>query len=916
MKLPALSLGVLVALSTWVCAQTPEPKPEPQPKPTPTPAPTPAPPQPQPKPTPAPAPTPAPPQPQPTPGKPPEGAAPTKPDAAKPSATPTPAAATPLPKKKTIADLTKNSRRIDGLFRIFTDAETGAMTMLVRKDQLRREFIYFSHTVDGVVSAGRNRGQFNESEIFSIHKEFNRLQFVFHNTAYYFDPSHPLARAAKANISNALVASEGILAESDEGYLINAGNLFLRENFLQVKQAGDGKSVLGKLSETKTRFTRWGSYPKNTFFVVEYVFENSAPPRSDDDSKGVQDMADPRYVAIRVQHSLVAMPENDFQTRADDPRVGYFMTQLTDQTSTEATPYRDFIHRWHLKKKDPAAPVSEPVEPITWWIENTTPREFRETIKTAALLWNKSFEKIGFRNALVINEQPDNAAWSADDIDHNVLRWTSSPKAPFGGYGPHFVNPRTGQILGADIMLEFSFVKSRVNARRLWQEIGLAGIGDGNSDAAFDPHACMAATMSQQGLLFGANMLQLRKADPVEFDTMLKEAMAQLILHELGHTLGLNHNFRASHLHSPAELQNRELTEKTGLSGSVMDYMPLNLGPDKKHQGQYYINAPGAYDDWAIEYGYSEALPDATAEAARLTTIASRSHMAQLAFANDADDMRKAGKAIDPRAQVFDMSSDPIAYGSERCEMVRVALDKLLASHPKEGRSWHEMTQAYITLTTEMSNALVAISRYIGGVYVERAFVGQVKENAPDPLRPVEKEKQQAAMKALSKYAFSAAAWKTSEALNRHLQQQRRGFDFRSEGEDPKIHERVLTLQRSLLDHIMHANTQDRILDSALYGNAYPLPDVMRDLTDAIIADGELKGPVGTLRQDLQLDYVDRLLNIVKNRSALPATQGVALHQLRRIERACAPFAAAPNLNQAHAEYICFKISQGLELKK
>ena len=114
----------------------------------------------------------------------------------------------------------------------------------------------------------------------------------------------------------------------------------------------------------------------------------------------------------------------------------------------------------------------------------------------------------------------------------------------------------------------------------------------------------------------------------------------------------------------------------------------------------------------------------------------------------------------------------------------------------------------------------------------------------------------------------------------------------------------------------MHANTQDRILDSALYGNAYPLPDVMRDLTDAIIADGELKGPVGTLRQDLQLDYVDRLLNIVKNRSALPATQGVALHQLRRIERACAPFAAPPNLNQAHAEYICFKISQGLELKK
>jgi len=904
MKLHAL----LLAFACSVLAQTPEPKPNPEPKPAPVPAPGPKPEPPKPDPA----------KPQPAPDKPPVTAGITPaPDAGK-----TPAAATPpanaVPKKRTIAEITKSCQTYDGLFRVHADRETGAMFLYVRKDQLRREFLYFSHVSDGVVSAGRNRGQFDQQEVFSISKRFERLDFIIENTSFYFDPEHPLARAARANISSALVASETIMASDEKGYLVNAANLFLREAFMQVKHTGgsDNRSVLGKLSETKTKFMAWGSYPRNTFFSVEYVYDNPTPPRTDDDSRQAPELADPRYVSIRVQHTLVAMPENDFHPRADDPRVGYFMTQLTDQTSTEVTPYRDFIHRWNLKKKDPAAPLSEPVEPIVWWIENTTPREFREPIRNAALLWNKSFEKIGYKNALVIEEQPDDARWSADDIDHNVLRWTSSPRPPFGGYGPHFVNPRTGQIIGADIMLEFSFVKNRVMARRLWDELGMAGLSQGKDDRVFDPHACAAATMTQQGLLYGSSMMRLRKADQVEFGTMLKESMTQLILHEIGHTLGLNHNFRASHLHAPAELQDRALTERTGLSGSVMDYMPLNLAPDKAHQGQYYINAPGPYDDWAIEYGYSDALPDAAAEAKRLAAIAGRSNEKELAFANDADDMRASGKAIDPRAQIFDMSSDPIAYGTQRCDMTRKAMTKLLKEYPTEGKSWQELTQAYVSLTTESSNALTAISRYIGGVYVERAFVGQVKQDAPDPLRPVEPEKQKAALAALAKYAFGADAWKVDDALLRHLQQQRRGFDFRSEGEDPKLHDRALKLQRALLDHLLHSNTQNRILDSALYGNKYPLGDMMRDLSNAIVSWQELLEPVNTMRQDLQLDFVDRLLGIVKGRAHLPAAQSVALYQLRKIEESFKSARSnAPEANKPHITHVLYKIGKGLDEK-
>ena len=176
---------------------------------------------------------------------------------------------------------------------------------------------------------------------------------------------------------------------------------------------------------------------------MEYVY--SSPSVLNGGSNAV---ADGRNVSIQVYHSLIAMPENNYEPRFDDQRVGYFTTQVEDQTSTSSAPYRDLIHRWNLVKKNPEAAISEPIEPITWWIENSTPFEWRETIKSAVLQWNVAFEKAGFKNAMVVKVQPDDATWDAGDIRYNVLRWTSSPNPPFGGYGPSFVNPKTGEKSG------------------------------------------------------------------------------------------------------------------------------------------------------------------------------------------------------------------------------------------------------------------------------------------------------------------------------------------------------------------------------------------------------------------------------------------------------------------------------------
>ncbi len=132
------------------------------------------------------------------------------------------------------------------------------------------------------------------------------------------------------------------------------------------------------------------------------------------------------------------------------------------------------INRWHLVKKDPSAAISEPVEPIVFWIENTTPVEIRETVRDATLAWNEAFEAAGFRNAVVVKVQPDDAKWDAGDIRYNVLRWTSSPQPPFGGYGPSFTNPRTGQILGADIMLEYVYLTNRLSQDKLFSTAALS----------------------------------------------------------------------------------------------------------------------------------------------------------------------------------------------------------------------------------------------------------------------------------------------------------------------------------------------------------------------------------------------------------------------------------------------------------
>lgn len=816
---------------------------------------------------------------------------------------------------KSIEEVTKSCKKIEGLFTLYQDTLKGNLYLKIDKNQIGKEYIHFSQVSEGILDAGFFRGAYKGSRIFKIEQYFNKIQLSLDNIGYYFDTENALWRAANANINQPIILSEEIHGMDKESgaILIKADDLFMDETFLQLTPYYDPKNPkafkIGKLNKGKSKYTAIGNYPQNTDVTVNYVYDNATPT-----VKGTSAVTDARFVGITLYHSLIEVPDNDYEVRNDDARVGYFMTQVNDMTSTSVTNYKDRIHRWHLVKKDPKVALSEPVEPIVWWIENTTPEEFRSTVKDAVLRWNPVFEKIGFKNAIQVKVQPDNAEWDAADIRYNVIRWTSSPNPPFGGYGPSFVNPRTGQILGADVMIEFASISNRLQKEKVFEKAGVFFEEETLLDDEMDIMHCKLGKYMQHASLFGHTMIKSLGMSELAEKEFVKEIIYRLMLHEVGHTLGLNHNFKGSLLNSPEELFDLEVQHEKGLSSTVMEYPAINFVPEGKKQGLYFDVQPGPYDFWAIEYGYSPSLEDETDENKRLEKILSRSSEPALAFANDADDMRSPGKGIDPNAMIFDLSNNPIEYAKIRLDLVNATFPKLKQKYLENGGTYHELRNAFLVLSGEYGVSLRVVTRQIGGVYIDRSLVGQ--KGAKIPLQPVEKENQKKAMEVLSKYAFSPDAFKVQDNIYNYLQLQRRGFSHFSTTEDPKIHQRILNVQKDLLSQLLHNHVLNRIVDTELYGNKYVLAEYFNDLSDAIF-EADKKTAVNSMRRNLQIEYVEKLLSILTDQNKAKytsAVRGVVYYQLNKIKSLNQSASSPDEATKAHREFIVHLITK--EFKK
>jgi hypothetical protein len=821
---------------------------------------------------------------------------------------------TAKPKKAAwpLTDKTKSSKKTDGLFTVYQDTATGGLQLYVKKDQMGKEYIYQSFSLNGPTALFLNQSMHRANFVFRVQKSFDKLEFSRVNTSFYYDPANPVSKTKDVDKPEAVFLSEKIAGEDSAGYLINADALFISEKLDPVKPVtppglfGIQQFNLGMLNPSKSKYNAVHSFPSNTDIVVDLAYDNPNAFVG-----GGPDITDARYVRVRMQHSLIEMPKNDFKARRDDPRVGFFGQQVTDQTSISATPYRDIINRWNLVKKDPNAALSEPVEPIVYWIENTTPYEYRQTIMEAGLKWNQAFEKAGFKNAVQMKIMPDDATWDPSDIRYNVIRWVSSAQPSYGAIGPSFVNPKTGQILGADITVEWYSGSATPIFDELANGKPAAAMNVPGMEANSYANCTLAGELKGQ-LLTGMTALEASGADKKEISEMHKQFLTYLIMHEMGHTLGLNHNMKSSQMWSPKEINNTDLTRKYGLIGSVMDYPAINIALDSKKQGDYYTTLAGPYDLWAIEYGYTPFTNGN--EEAGLKNILSRSTDPKLAFGNDGDDMRAPGKAMDPRVNVNDLTSDAIGYSEERFQLVNKLMGNLLQKYSKEGQSYAELRSRYGVLQGQRMGMIAVVSRYVGGVYIDRSFPEQ--KSANKPYTPVSLATQKRAISVLSKYVFAPTAYSADAQVYAYLQPQRRMFNQAGAGDDYKITNVILSQQvNGALAHLLHPATMQRITNSRLYGNQYSVADMLTDLTSGIFA-ADLKTNVNVYRQYLQTAYVKNLISIVQDKFMYDdVSKAGALNTLKKIKTQMNSAVATNEETKAHRSNITYLITQALETK-
>ncbi len=807
-------------------------------------------------------------------------------------------------------DAVKDKKKVDGMFTLYQDTVSGSLQLYIKKDQLNKEVIYQSFSMGGPGSLFLNQNMLRETWVFKITKNYNRLDFIRCNTNFYYDPANAISKAANVDVSDAVFYADKVGAEDSLGYLVKADGLFLSEKLDPVKpnfppNIPPGAIFnVGSFVADKSGYEKIRSFPNNTDVVVSLAYDNPTPLNYGDKS-----ITDARYVRVKMQHSFIEMPKSDYKPRFDDPRVGYFTQEMDNMTSTKAIYYYDMINRWHLVKKDPNAAMSEPVEPIVWWVENTTPVELRQIVLNAGNKWNEAFEKAGFKNAVVMKMMPDTATWDPADIRYNVIRWVSSDL----GYaiGPSFVNPRTGQILGSDITIDFGFLGAIMSEQEVFKPTGYPSLSNAKSWIAMRNHFmnCDMAKGMQMQYAAGNVIAECFDASPEELATLKEQFYTELVLHEMGHTMGLNHNMKSSHMLSPAELNDKNMTRQYGVTGSVMDYSTVNAALDHSKQADYYTTRPGPYDNWAIEYGYTPFSP--ANEKAGLEKILSRSTDPKLIFGNDAD-IAFIGGGIDPRVNTWDMSSDMVIYGTDRFKLVNELMGKLKDKYAKPGNTYADMRWKYNMLINQRYSMAVPIAMYIGGIYIDRSFVGQNPSVAP--FTPVPVEYQKKALDVLNTYIFSPNAFDADSYLFPYLQMQRRGFNFFGRSEDPKPELTVYYLQSYILDCILNEFTLARANRTTLYGNTYSSANIMNDVT-AMVFDADIKSDVNLYRQNLQTEYVKTVAAILLRGSYDDPSKAAALSTLRNIKEKLNKASSSNEQTKAHRANLQFLIDKALVIK-
>ena len=804
---------------------------------------------------------------------------------------------------KPFDQIVKDMDEIKGLFTFYRRAEDNKVFLEIQPAQLDHVFLFNTSIDRSAGERGFYAPMMGNSFPFEFHRVGKSIQWIAKNPSFTAPAEAPQARAISHWFPDALLGSVKLQSKphpNRKSVLVDVAELLAARDlpgFANGLSAAYGPTTF-TFDKERTALGDIKAFPGNVIVDVAMNFQ------TDNFKSFTTTLADPRSVPILVKYQMSSLPDSGYTARLGDDRVGHFVEVSQDYgTDHNASPYIRKIQRWRLEKQDPNAALSPPREPIVYWLENTIPLEYRDAVREAILMWNPAFEKLGFKDAIVAKQMPDTASWNPADVRYSTIRWFAGVDAAFA-IGPRRVDPYTGQILDVDIAIGDGIIR---NARRFTEEY-LAPVARSSSGtdvaraenfetlddwnhagAARAPFAwaqdaqldCVYALGLAEQAGLGFAVLEARGELSPELERrMMHEYVRQVVAHEVGHTLGLRHNFHASTMLPVADLMNTAVTESAGQCGSLMDYNPLIVARKGATQGNFVPVTLGPYDYWAIEYAYKPIAGDAAAELAR---IASRGSEPQLQYATDEDALGTYSPlAIDPLVNQFDASNDPLGYYRDRLEVVNELWASMGTKLAKPGEGYQVMRRAASRSFADLYRSLLTSSKFIGGVYTHRDHVGD--PNGRLPFEPVPAARQREALELLSKYAFGPQAFVASASLLNRLAIERNpsldpGY-WAPVRLDFPWHAQALAIQKAILDRIYHPVTLSRIVDSELRiakgDTPFRMADVFAGLDNAVWSElGAPTATISSMRRNLQREQLRQLIRMTLREGATVVDAGL-----------------------------------------
>ncbi|MGM9483762.1 zinc-dependent metalloprotease [Roseateles sp. NT4] len=791
----------------------------------------------------------------------PAGAA-SAPGSARPAADPT--------APKPFADVIKGAKEQPGLFPIWRKDEK--VWIEIPKEAFNKPFLFSVNVANAVGERGLYASQMLGDEMAEWRRIGNHVQLIALNTKFRtanpssklaieqaFSPSliaaTPVASADHPDRKSVLVDASGLLLGDIPGYSTRL------EFAYRLPFAPDRTNSFIEATRADAQVSTLTS---RVHFATPRIPAPALVPPPVPTPTPPQATPDPRSMFFSFVYSFRALPEAPAAVRHADPRLGHFMESYADfGDDLNANPRVHMIARWRLEKKDPAAALSEPVQPIVYWMDKNIPEKYRAAVKAGIEEWNKAFEKIGFKDAVQAKQQPDDADWDNMDSTHASIRWFTGSDVGFA-IGPSNRDPRTGEILDADIGMSDVFGRG---SRRLAtddilpgaQAFNSAWMGERSQHLAEQNCSYMADQANELG--FALDLLSLR--DGMDMNGPEAEALAQavikdVVMHEVGHTLGLKHNFRSSTTITQAQLKDKAFTEAHGISNSVMDYNAYNLPLKGEPKASLTNTTLGAYDYWAIEYAYKPIA--AEQEAAELAKIAARSTEPQLAYGDDFDQgVGGPYDGFDPRTNQRDLGDDPLAYAKKRLKLSQELWERVQSRPAAVGddplRNRRSIFESFRQLGMTANN----ISKYVGGLYAERVVPGVTTGPA---FKPVDNVQQREALRFIASGLLSSDSFKFKPEF---LVTQTLDYNEWDRGLPLSIPDSVAALQGRVLDRLMSPNTARRLIEQGAYlpeaqrKGAVSLSEVYGTLQGAIFSELKTGAEIDRMRRSLQREYLRRL---------------------------------------------------------